>query len=53
MNFELLIGDSFFFIYLFAVISVITFETFSAKQKISIIYIFTYGISFTEFPIRD
>lgn len=46
MNFEALIGDSFFFIYLFAAISVITFETFSAKQKISIIYIFTYGISF-------
>lgn len=48
MNFEVLIGDNFFFIYLFAAISVITFETFSAKQKISIIYIFTYGISFNN-----
>lgn len=46
MNFEALIGNNVFFIYLFAVISVIAFETFSAKQKISIIYIFTYGISF-------
>ena len=48
MNFEALIGDSFFFIYLFAAISVITFEAFSAKQKIAIIYIFTYGISFNS-----
>lgn len=48
MNFDALIGDSFFFIYLFAAISVINYETFSEKQKIAIIYIFTYGISFNS-----
>ncbi len=48
MNFETLIGDSIFFIYLFTAISVISFERFSTKEIISIIYIFTYGISFNS-----
>lgn len=41
---ETLLGNSVFFIYIFSIVSVINYSELSSKQKISVIYLLTYGI---------
>lgn len=41
---ETLLGNSVFFIYIFAIVSVINYSELSSKQKISVVYLLTYGI---------
>lgn len=43
-----LLGGSLFFIYIFSVVTVINYSKLDNKQKISIIYILTYGIEFNK-----
>lgn len=49
---ELLLKDSGVFIYLLSVIVIISYTSFTKVQRLSIIYIFTYGLAFTQtFPV--
>lgn len=41
-----LLGGSLFFIYLISVVTVINYEKLDSKQKMSVLYILTYGIGF-------
>ena len=45
---ETLLGNSVFFIYIIAIVSVINYSELSSKQKISVIYLLTYGIRTKE-----
>lgn len=40
---EALLGNSVFFIYIFSIVSVINYSELNSKQKISVIYLLTYG----------
>lgn len=49
---EVLLKDSGVFIYLLSVIIIISYTSFTKVQRLSIIYIFTYGLTFTQaFPL--
>ncbi len=41
-----LLGGSLFFLYLLSVVTVINYGKFNSKQKMSVLYILTYGIGF-------
>lgn len=43
-----LLGGSLFFLYIFSVVTVANYSKFDNKQKISILYILTYGIEFNR-----
>ena len=50
---ESLLGGSLFFLYLFAIITVINFTEIDNKQKISVIYVLTYGIKISDAQISS
>lgn len=48
-----LLGGSLFFIYLFSVVTVMNYSRLDNRQKISVIYILTYGIEFNRSSIEE